>query len=124
MAAEYITKTHKHKDKETGEVKEVSIKYRIDADFKPKGIGDISLEFIENYVDAHNESEWLLEELEKTEEHKHKDKKNKKEIVDITEEPLSFMTMRKDFAMKFFPRIIKGKPKTESWADRMRRKYS
>ena len=44
MAAEYITKESKKKD---GSISGTN--YRIDADFKPKIIGEITQEFIENY---------------------------------------------------------------------------
>lgn len=107
MAAEYITKESKKKD---GSIS--GTKYRIDADFKPKIIGEITQEFIENYCEANNQGEWLLSILDKTDK-----RKDGKEI------PISFMSVRKEFALKFFPKIIKGKKKEPTWAERMKEKF-
>lgn len=115
MAAKYIEKTHKNKNKV-----EVTRRYRIDPEFKPKKIDDISQEFIENYVEANNKGEWLLEVIDMTE--KHRDKETKEVIGEFD---ISFMTVRKLFAEEFFPEIIKGKKEKEpTWNERMRAKFS
>lgn len=118
MAEKYITKSKKVK----GEVIETT--YRIDADFKPTAIGEISMEFIENWCVANNEVNWLLDEINITEYAVIRDKgkpTERKEIVKTDNYP--FVNLRKDFVMKFFPSIMKPK-KEETWKERLNRKYN
>ena len=92
--------------------------YRIDADFVPTAIEDICIDFIDNYVDANNEGEWLVSELEKTEVYK----KGKKQGE---EKDISFVSLRAAFTKKFFPDIIKGSDKKEeSFRTKLLAKYS
>ena len=60
MAEQWITKSKKVND-ET-----VETKFRIDAEFIPKKTNDICMEFIMNYCEANNETDWLLEEVNTT----------------------------------------------------------
>ncbi len=117
MAEKWITKTKKIK----GET--VETKYRIDADFKPVEIGEISMEFIENWCAANNQIDWLLEEVNITEYAVIRDKgkpTERKEVVACDNYP--FVNLRKDFVEKFFSYILKG-DKTETWKDKLNRKY-
>jgi hypothetical protein len=124
MAEQYIVKTHKKKKTK----EEVSITYRIDADFVPEKIADISPEFIENYCVANNEVEWLVATYN-TKEYpvKRKNKETKKEYIEIVNceaDGYPFICVRKDFVNKFFPTIIKGKPaKEETNRERINRLY-
>lgn len=117
MAERYITKSKKVK----GETVETT--YRIDADFKPTAIGEISIEFIENYCVANNATSWLLDEVNITEYAVIRDKgkpTEHKEIVKCDNYP--FVNLRKDFVEKFFPSILKGK-KDETFKERLNRLY-
>lgn len=128
MAVKYTTIKHKVKvrDENGAFVKddngkyvweEVEKKYRIDADFKPKAIDEICAEFIDNYVEAHDEGEWFVSVLEQKETYKKGEKKGE-------EKDISFVTIRSAFANKFFSEIIKGKPEQEmSFRDKMLAKY-
>ena len=60
MAEQWITKSKKVND-ET-----VETKFRVDADFIPKKANDICMEFIMNYCEANNETDWLLDEVNTT----------------------------------------------------------
>lgn len=92
-------------------------KYRVDADYVPTAIDDICSEFIDNYVDAHNEGEWFVSVLEKKETYKNGDKKGQ-------EKEMSFVSIRSEFVKKFFPNILKGTSKKElSFRERMLEKY-
>lgn len=120
MSAQYITK--KHKDKE-GKI--IETQYRIDAGFIPTGIQQITQEFMENYCTANGELNWLNKTTHITQfevERKDKDTGKKyKEIVTVKEYP--FVNLRRDFAVKFFPQILKGinTPKKETFAERIAR---
>lgn len=117
MAEKWITKTKKV----NGET--VETKYRVDADFKPAEIGEISMEFIENWCVANNQIEWLLDEVNISEYAVIRDKgkpTEHKEIVKCDNYP--FVNLRKDFAEKFFSNIFKGN-KAETWKDMLNRKY-
>ena len=128
MAVKYTTIKHKVKvrDENGAFVKddngkyvweEVEKKYRIDADFKPKAIDEICAEFIDNYIEANDEGEWFVKELEKTETYKKGEKKGQ-------EKEISFVSIRSAFANKFFPEIIKGTSATElSFREKMLKKY-
>jgi len=128
MAVKYATIKHKVKvrdengafvkdDKGKFVWEEVEKKYRIDADFKPKAIDEICAEFIDNYIEAHDEGEWFVELLEKGETFKKGEKKGQTKEI-------SFVSIRSAFANKFFPEIIKGNPEKEmSFRDRMLAKY-
>lgn len=118
MAEKYITKTKKVKGVE------VSTKYRIDAAFKPKEIGEISLEFIENYCVANGETDWLIEEANITEYTVIRNKGKEDEFEEVVAcDNYPFVNLRKDFALKFFPGIIKGKKKDETFKARINRLY-
>ena len=98
--------------------KKVGKEYRIDADFVPTAIEDICLDFIDNYIEANNEGEWVLKVLEQTEVYKKGKKQGKTKEV-------SFVTLRSAFASKFFPEIIKGSDKKEeNFRERMKKKYN
>lgn len=117
MAEKWITKSKKVK----GET--VETKYRIDAGFKPTEIGEISMEFIEAYCVAHDEIDWLLEEINITEYAVIRDKgkpSEHKEIVKCDNYP--FVNLRKDFVEKFFSNIIKGNT-NETWKEKLNAKY-
>ena len=105
---EYITKTVTHQkttvevDESGKEVKKVTrtkedVTYRIDAAFVPSDISEICLEFIENYCEANNQIDWLVDTVSKT----ITDKKGKKRDY-------PFVNVRADFAKTFFSDIIKG----------------
>ena len=115
MAEQYITKKKKVK----GEVKETT--YRIDADFTPKAIGEISNEFIENYCVAKNEIEWLVNAVN-TPSYEVRRKDGTVETVECENYP--FVNLRRDFALKFFPEIIGGAgPVTETFKEKINRLY-
>lgn len=111
--AQFITKTHKSKGEE------VSTTYRIDADFIPTQISDICQEFIENYCVAHNELEWLIGVATKKVQFE-KGKDGEKKVV---EQANPFVSVRAEFAKKFFPSIVKGSAHKETWAESLLRKY-
>lgn len=119
MAAKYITKTKKVK----GAV--VETEYRIDAAFQPNEISEISMEFIENYCVANNQIDWLLDAVNTTSyQVERKDKETGKTYVETVEcDNYPFVNLRKDFVKKFFPSIIKGAAVTETWKERLNRKY-
>ncbi len=118
MAAEYIEIKHKNKDG-----KEKTIKYRIDADFIPKKLGDICEEFIQNYCLDKGETDWLDKQYDSTEVFEVKSDKGKKfdgvKYVkgDKYTAPKSFISIRKDFAEKFFD-IKKKEEKTKTGRDK------
>ena len=128
MSAKYTTIKHKIKKlDENGEPirnekgnftwEVVEKKYRIDADFKPKEIDEICAEFIDNYVEANNEGEWFVGVLSKKETYKKGEKKGQ-------EKDISFVSIRSEFANKFFPEIIKGTTKKElTFREKMLAKY-
>lgn len=95
----------------------VEKKYRVDADFEPKAIDEICADFIDNYVEAHNEGEWFVGVLEQKETYQKGEKKGK-------EKEISFVGIRSAFANKFFPQIIKGNPVQEMpFREKMLAKY-
>lgn len=118
MAEKWITKSKTVK----GEV--IETQYRIDADFTPSKIGEISMEFIENYCVANNAIGWLLEEVNITTYSVTRDKgkpTERKEVVTTDNYP--FVNLRKDFAEKFFPSIIGKESTTQTWKERLNAKY-
>lgn len=120
MAEKYITK----KKKVNGVI--VETEYRIDAAFQPKEIGEISMEFIENYCVANAEIDWLLEAVNTTSyQVERKDKNTGKTYMETVEcDNYPFVNLRKDFTEKFFSSIIKGKSTNETWKERLNRKYA
>lgn len=128
MAIQTTIKTHEVKlldelgnpiKDENGKVKKklVSKEYRIDADYVPTAVEDIVIEFIDNYVEANNEGDWLVNELMKKETYKKGKKKGQ-------EKDISFVTVRADFAKKFFPNIIKGTGnKEDNFRNKLLAKY-
>lgn len=127
MAEKYVTKKHKiTKGEKKGTIVETT--YRVDADFVPSEINQISIEFIENYCVAKNEVEWLVTTantssyvVERT------DKETKKKSFETVQcDNYPFINLRRDFAKKFFPEIIKGKDadKPETFKERINRLYA
>lgn len=118
MAEKYITKTKKVKGVE------VSTKYRIDAAFVPEKIGEISMEFIENYCVANKEIDWLLEEVNITEYTVVRNKGKADEYTEvINSKNYPFVNLRRDFTLKFFPDIINSDDEHETWKERINRLY-
>lgn len=118
MAEKYITKSKKVKGEK------VETTYRIDADFVPQSANEICMEFVENYCVAHNEIEWLLEEVNITAYAVIRDKGKPTERTEVVKcDNYPFVNLRKDFIAKFFPKIIKGSDTTETWKDRLNKKY-
>ena len=124
MAKEFIEITHKNKDGE-----EKTIKYRIDADFVPKKLGEICEDFIQNYCLANGKEDWLDEQYASKETFTVKTEKKKyKGVVyyqgQTYEADKSFISIRKDFAKEFF-NITKGEeePKTgrAKWAEKKKK---
>lgn len=116
MAEEFFTKRKKVK----GEWVETT--YRIDADFKPKVIGDISQEFIENYCVANNQTEWLVATVN-TPSYEVTRKDGTVETVEGKDYP--FVNLRRDFAAKFFPEILVGTTgKKETFKEKVNRLYA
>jgi hypothetical protein len=114
--AEYITKkvpTYQSvviKDEATGEetkkkekTGEKEVTYRIDADFTPSKLDEISIEFVINYCEANNQAEWLYEKLTT----KVPCKIKKTGETKLREIP--FVKLREEFVSKFFPALKKGK---------------
>lgn len=141
MAEQYIVKKHKVKvlDEEGNPKKNtrgkdifktIETQYRIDADFEPERIDEITQEFIENYCVAKNQTKWLIAEVSKKETRTFKKEAKLNGVVykagDSVEQPISFVSMRSDFANKFFPHIVIGdnpKEKKETFNERMIRLY-
>lgn len=122
MAEQYVIKTHEVKTTDTnGNVSKTTkeIKYRVDADFVPTKISDISIEFIENYVDANDKGEWMLNALSQ----KEVIKKAKKAEKIGTEKDISFVGLRALFVKEFFPEILIGQEKPISKIEELRKKY-
>lgn len=118
MAEKFITKVKKVKGEE------VSTKYRIDAAFVPEKIGEISMEFIENYCVANKETDWLLEEVNITEYSVVRNKGKDDAYTEIVKcDNYPFVNLRRDFTLKFFPKIIKNDDEHETWKDRINRLY-
>lgn len=129
-----VEKRVKKKDKDGNEIKDnngkyvyetIAIKYRVDAEFVPSAIGEICDDFMDNYIQAHNEGEWFVSQLEMKEPKKVKVKQADGSIKEVEKmEPISFMTLRSNFAKKFFPNIVKAtSSNTETFRDRMLKKY-
>ena len=118
--ADYITK----KKKVHGEVVETT--YRVDAAFKPAEIGEICIEFIENYCVANDKLFWLVEKVNTTSyivERTNKETGEKyKETVECDNYP--FVNLRRDFVEKFFPKILKGNAANETFKERINRLYA
>lgn len=95
---------NKPKKKEDGHYlwEEKEVRYRIDSDFIPETIGQISESFIQNYCEANHEEDWLTNQYLSKETVK---KKDGKEVV----QDKSFVSIKSDFVKKFFPDILKKK---------------
>lgn len=119
MAETWIEKKAIRGTKKKGNYQEVTVKYRIDADFIPNDISEISEEFIDNYCEANNEINWLIEMVNTKVPTKNLDENgNPKKVF------MPFVNLRSEFAKKFFPSIIKGEgKKTETLRDRLNKKY-
>lgn len=129
--AEYEVKKVRKKDGSIAETK-----YRIDANFIPAAVNEICDKFIINYCVANNEEKWLFDELNATETATaNKDRKvtavvnGKKQrnfnvkAGETYEQPKSFVSLRSDFANKFFPDIVKGSSTKESPLDAFLKEY-
>lgn len=118
MAEKYITKTKKVKGEE------VKINYRIDPDFVPQSQNDICQEFIENYCAANDKIDWLLEEVNTTTYSvTRKDEKGEMKTTIVHCDNYPFVNLRRDFIKEFFPAMIKGKATTETWKEKLNKKY-
>lgn len=125
--ADYITILHpvyeakdengkrKVKRDANGEKVMKEITYRVDADFVPEAIDEISENFIQNYCLEKGKVEWLdaqysaKEEVEvKAKNGKTFDGKRYKQGEKYLA-PKSFVSIRSAFANEFFPKVIKGK---------------
>ena len=121
MANQYVTKVKKVKGEK------VETTYRVDAGFKPVAIGEISLEFIENYCVANDETAWLLEKVNTTSYVVERKDKNSgaKFLETVPCKNYPFVNLRRDFTEKFFPGILKGNaPAAETFKEKMNRLYS
>ncbi len=126
MAAKYVTKEiKKKKNKETGEVEVTTIRYRVDADFEPTAIKDIIMDFVVNYCEANGETEWLLETVNKPFQKKQVKKDKEGNVISETKVKADypFVNIRRDFVKKFFPDIIVGEEKVETWREKLNKKY-
>lgn len=119
MAEQWITKSKKV----NGET--VETKFRIDAEFIPKKTNDICMEFIMNYCEANNETDWLLEEVNTTSYTvERKDKATGKTFTKVVEcNNYPFVSLRRDFITKFFPQLINQSAKRETWKEILNKKY-
>lgn len=118
MAETYITKTKVVK----GET--IKTQYRVDAEFEPETIGDICMEFIENYCVANNQIDWLLDEINITEYTVIRDKGKATEYEEVVKcDNYPFVNLRRDFVEKFFKKIIKGDDDKKTWKERLNAKY-
>lgn len=115
--ANYIIKTkdiyEKGEDGKKHKVGTEEKKFRVDAAFIPQSIDEICDEFIGNYCEAHEETDWLVEQLEAT----IVTKKSQKEIA------LPFVVLRRNFASKFFPSLVKEAKPALSWREKTLAKY-
>lgn len=112
--ADFITKSKKVK----GEMVETT--YRVDASFVPTAINDICNEFIENWCVANNKVEWLVQKVNTTS----YQVKRKDGTIDTVEcDNYPFVNLRRDFVETFFPSIIKGEAKKETFKDKINRLY-
>ena len=96
--------------KENGKSVQVEATYRVDVDFVPSEINEICEEFIQAYCIAQGDIEWLVEQYTTKIDCKIRDKEDKKKIVKIEKREQPFINIRKNFAEKYFPGCIKGKP--------------
>ena len=119
MSEQWITKSKKAK----GEA--IETRYRVDAEFVPNKANDICMEFIVNYCEANNETNWLLDEVNiSSYTVKRKDKATGAtytETVSCSNYP--FVNLRKDFIKKFFPNLINNSSKKETWKEILNKKY-
>ena len=117
MAAIIVKKTHKKRDKKTGEMVTKTKSYHAEPDYKPETVDDICIEFIANYCKANKQKEWFLEtvnqkeiaNIKKRDENGKvvKDENGEPVIVDTKEQDISFVSIRSAFVDKFFPDIRK-----------------
>lgn len=119
MAEQWITKSKKA----NGET--VETKFRVDADFIPKKANDICMEFIVNYCEANNETDWLVDEVNiSSYTVERKDKATGKTYTKVVEcSNYPFVNLRKDFIEKFFPKLISKSAKKETWKEILNKKY-
>lgn len=118
--ADYITK----EKKVNGEV--VKTTYRVDAGFKPTEIGDICIEFIENWCVANDKIDWLVKKVNTSAyEVKRKNKETGEEYTEVVScENYPFVNLRRDFVEDFFGSILKKKAAgAETFKDRINRLY-
>lgn len=118
MAEQYITKTHKNK---AGE--EVKVEYRVDADFIPTEVSQITEEFIQNYVIAKGETAWLVAQYSEMEEAVAKKDSRGKKAGQKYKQRKSFVSIRSAFVEKFFADIIKGKSSSASLRDSFMKQF-
>ena len=115
---QFLPKSHKTKDG-----KEVKVLYRVDAGFVPEKIGDICEEFIQNYVIAKNETDWLVAQYSEKEEATAKKDTKKRKAGEKYLQDKSFVSIRSAFVEKFFPDIKKGTGKENTARTDFLKKY-
>jgi hypothetical protein len=93
-----------------GKTAQVEATYRVDLDFVPDDINDICEEFIQAYCVAQGDEAWLYEQYTTKIDCKIRDKDDKKKIIKVEKREQPFINIRKNFAIKYFPTCIKGKP--------------
>ncbi len=93
---------------------------------------NIKIEDIIAYCEKHNETDWLVETVNKEypcKIHPRIVNEEGKKVVDkkaeptIVMRPITFVQLKKEFVEKFFPETIKGTVKKESFHELVRRKY-
>lgn len=103
MAETFIEKRHKNKKGE-----ETVIVYRTDADFVPTAVKDICEPFIQNYVIAKGDVDWLVAQYEEMEEAEaKKETRGRKQGLKYMQKK-SFVSIRAAFVRKYFPEILIG----------------
>jgi hypothetical protein len=103
---ETIVKKHWKVDKKAGTRTQVESTYYVHPTFKPSRIDEISMEFIINYCKANKQTAWLKDLAnENVETRKGKEIKT------------PFVTLRAEFAGKFFPEAVIGDKKKSTYLD-------
>ena len=96
------------------------VTYHAEPEYKPTVIGDICEEFIVNYCEANGHTDWLVEKVNTKVPTKKLDENGNPKMV-----YMPFVSLRSEFAKKFFPNIIKGDSgKKLSFRDKINAKYA
>lgn len=93
--------------------------YHAEPEYNPPKIADICEEFIVNYCEANGHTDWLVEMVNtKVPTKKLDEEGNPKKVY------MPFVSLRSEFAKKFFPKCIKGDSgKKPSFRDTINTKY-